>query len=169
VPDKIDQTYIIPTPERARRGVELLDKAIADDEGRPSQPYRSIDILGALHRRGAITAEMREAGEEFQNQFRLAQIDSLTAADLMRAGCSGRVADPEIFSRARESVWKSLLSVGGIASPGGSCLWHVLGWEKSLKEWAQVQGWGAPGRRVSAEAASGILIATLGTLSKKSA
>jgi hypothetical protein len=38
----------------------------------------------------------------------------------------------------------------------------VLGWERSLKEWALEQGWN--GRRVSQEAASGILIAALGAL-----
>ena len=37
-----------------------------------------------------------------------------------------------------------------------------LGWERSLKEWALEQGWS--GRRVSQEAASGILIAALGAL-----
>jgi hypothetical protein len=41
-------------------------------------------------------------------------------------------------------------------------LWHVLGWERSLKEWALEQGWS--GRRVSQETASGILIAALGVL-----
>jgi hypothetical protein len=59
-------------------------------------------------------------------------------------------------------VWRAIQAVGGIASPAGSCLWHVLGWQKSLKEWAIEQGWS--GRRVSPEAASGILIAALGAL-----
>jgi hypothetical protein len=159
--------HIAPTVERRRHsGIELLDKAIPDESGRPSQPYRSIDILAAMERRGAITAEMRQAGADFQTQFRLAQIDSLAAADLFRTGVSGRAADPEIFSRARESVWKSIMSVGGLASAGGSCVWHVLGWEQSIKEWATNQGWS--GRRVSPEAASGILIAALGVLAKNS-
>ena len=59
-------------------------------------------------------------------------------------------------------VWHAIRAVGGIASPAGSCLWHVVGWERSLKEWALEQGWS--GRRVSQEAASGILIAALGAL-----
>jgi hypothetical protein len=53
-------------------------------------------------------------------------------------------------------------AVGGLGSAGGSCIWHVVGWQQSLKEWALEQGWN--GRRVSQEAASGILIASLGTL-----
>ena len=63
---------------------------------------------------------------------------------------------------ARDAVWRAVRAVGGIASPAGSCLWHVVGWGLSLKEWAQQQGWA--GRRVSPEAASGILVAALGTL-----
>ena len=59
-------------------------------------------------------------------------------------------------------MWRAIQSVGGIASPAGSCLWHVLGWERSLKEWALEQGWS--GRRVSQESASGILVAGLGAL-----
>ena len=63
---------------------------------------------------------------------------------------------------ARNVVWRAIQAVGGIGSPAGSCLWHVVGWERSLKEWALEQGWN--GRRVSQEAASGILIAALGAL-----
>jgi hypothetical protein len=47
-------------------------------------------------------------------------------------------------------------------APGGSCIWHVIGWGRTVKEWALLQGWG--GRRVSPETASGILIAALGAL-----
>ncbi|MBV9858739.1 MAG: hypothetical protein JO038_01335 [Alphaproteobacteria bacterium] len=63
---------------------------------------------------------------------------------------------------ARNAIWRAISAVGGIGSPAGSCLWHVLGWERSLKEWALEQGWS--GRRVSQEAASGILVAALGAL-----
>ena len=57
---------------------------------------------------------------------------------------------------------RAILVVGGPGSAGGSCLWHVLGWQRSLKEWALEQGWS--GRRVSQEVASGILIGALGAL-----
>ncbi|MGC2202270.1 MAG: hypothetical protein WA633_19300 [Stellaceae bacterium] len=66
------------------------------------------------------------------------------------------------IENAREAVWSAVLAVGGLNSAGGSCVWHVLGMEQSLKEWALEQGWN--GRRVTQEAASGILIAALGTL-----
>ena len=64
---------------------------------------------------------------------------------------------------ARTAVWNAVLAVGGLGSPAGSVLWHVVGWEKSLKEWALEQGWSGQ-RQVSQEAAAGMLIAALGVL-----
>jgi hypothetical protein len=63
---------------------------------------------------------------------------------------------------ARNVVWRAIRSVGGIGSPARTCLWHVVCWERSLKEWALEQIWS--GRRVSQEAASGILIVALGVI-----
>ena len=50
----------------------------------------------------------------------------------------------------------------GISSPAGSCVWHVVGLQRSVREWAMRQGWG--GRPVDHKAAAGILIAALGVL-----
>ena len=160
---------ISPTPERCRNGViERLERPIGDDKGRPSRPYRSVDTLAVMERRDSITAGMRQAGEDFRACFATAQLDPLKAFDISRARV-GRVSafnSEEQASihieRAREMVWRALLAAGGPDSAGGSCLWHVLGWERSLKEWALEQGW--RGRRVSQETASGILIAALGAL-----
>ena len=52
--------------------------------------------------------------------------------------------------------------LGGISSPAGSCVWHVVGLQRSVREWAIRQGWG--GRPVDHKAAAGILIAGLGML-----
>ncbi len=156
---------IIPTPERARRGIELVELAIADEDGRPSQPYRSIDILAAMRKRQAITATMRLAGDRFRTDFHAAQLDPLAAADASRPIVSGRQRSPILSSRiedARESVWLALVAVGGIASLSGSCLWRVIGWERPLSEWALEQGW--RGYRITLQAAPGILIAALDAL-----
>lgn len=160
---------LAPTVERQRHGVvELLDKPIADDSGRAARPYRAVDTLAAMERRGSITHAMRQAAEDFRARFATAQLDPLRALDYSRPrdGGTGHVrAGGEGGLRlesAREQVWRAILAVGGPGSPGGSCLWHVVGWECSLKEWALEQGWN--GRRVSQEAASGILIAALGAL-----
>ena len=53
-------------------------------------------------------------------------------------------------------------ALGGISSPVGSCVWHVVGLQRSVREWAIRQGWG--GRPVRQEQAQGILVAALGIL-----
>src|SRR5579883_3104238 len=156
-------------PERRRHdAIEPVERAFADAAGRPSRPYRVVDTLQIMERRGTITAGMRQAGEAFRARFACAQLDPLRALDLsrMRVGEAPPRREAEAPSArieaARRAVWQAIQAVGGIASPAGSCLWHVLGWERSLKEWALEQGWS--GRRVSQEAASGILAAALGAL-----
>jgi hypothetical protein len=55
-------------------------------------------------------------------------------------------------------------------SPGGQfvvspdSVWHVLGLQRSIREWAMRQGWG--GRPVNEKQAQGILIAALGVLAR---
>ena len=164
-----ENVAVTPTPERRNHGiVELLERPIADESGRPARPYRAVDTLATMERRGSITAGMRQAGEDFRARFATAQLDPLRVPDWsrLRVGISSRFRagdGPGLrIEGARDVVWRAILAVGGIGSPAGSCLWHVVGWERSLKEWALEQGWS--GRRVSQEAASGILIAALGAL-----
>ncbi len=166
-PEQTDDTG--PTAERRRHGkIERLERAIGDSEGRPSRPFRAVDTLIIMQRRGTITAGMRQAGEDFRARFTQAQLDPLRALDLTHFGLGDRTPRPEgegpglRIEAARAQVWRAVQAVGGIASPAGSCLWHVLGWERSLKEWALERGWS--GHRVHQTAASGILIAALGTL-----
>jgi hypothetical protein len=59
-------------------------------------------------------------------------------------------------------VQKALQALGGISSPAGSCISHVVGLQRSVREWALRQGWG--GRPVRQEQAQGVLIAALGVL-----
>ena len=163
------EAAVVPTPERRNHGVvERLNRSIADESGRPARPYRAVDTLAAMERRGSITAGMRQAGEDFRARFTVAQLDPLRAPDWSRPRDRGSIQfndddHPGLrIEAARDAVWKAIHAVGGVGSPAGSCLWHVVGWERSLKEWALEQGWN--GRRVSQETASGILIAALGAL-----
>jgi len=158
-----------PTPERRQHGaIERLERTISDAAGHPSRPYRAVDTLAIMQRRGSITAGMKQAGEDFRARFAVAQLDPLRALDLSHLRLGERSPRPhsdgpaQRIEAARAAVWRAVQAVGGFASPAGSCLWHVLGWERSLKEWALQRGWS--GRRVSQEAASGILIAALGAL-----
>lgn len=155
---------VAPSPERFARGpVERLARPIADEAGRPARPYRAVDTLGAMLRKGTITPAMHQAGEEFHALFMTAQLEPLRAADLNRV--PDGIRDLPLSLRqaeARKRVWRVLKSVGGIASPAGSCLWHVVGSAATLKEWALHCGWN--GRRLTQEAASGVLLGALGAV-----
>jgi hypothetical protein len=59
-----------------------------------------------------------------------------------------------------------MAALGGFSSPAGSCVWHVVGLQRSVREWAIGQGWG--GRAVRQEQAQGILVAALGMLARHS-
>jgi hypothetical protein len=101
--------------------------------------------------------------KDFQAAFIVANLDPLRALPILRIPGTGR--DPELNDRqldARRRVHQSLEALGGLSSPAGSCVWHVVGLQRSVREWAIRQGWG--GRPVRQEQAQGILVAALGML-----
>jgi hypothetical protein len=158
------EEIMAPAPERWARGeVERLPTAIADEQGRPARPYRATDTLLVMERRGTITAAMRQAGEDFRAIFRAASLDPLRAPDLNRIASGG--PDSYLGERggaAREKIWDAMTALGGIQSPAGSCVWHVVGCEWTLKDWALREGWG--GRPLGVETAAGVLVGALGVL-----
>jgi hypothetical protein len=159
------EAVIPPTPERlARKEVELLDRAIADDEGRPSHPFRAMDTLVQLERQGAIDSAMADAGERFRDDFAIAALEALRAADMTRVpGGSGRGSSLAMNQiDARDRVWSAIIALGGIASPAGCCAWHVLGLQEALADWAVREGW--RGKPMDRRRAGGILVGALGVL-----
>src|SRR5882724_10538106 len=85
-----------PTPERRSRGIiELVERPIADESGRPSRPYRAVDTLAVMERRGSITGGMRQAGEDFRARFAVAQLDPLRALDLTHLRVGERGVRPD--------------------------------------------------------------------------
>ena len=81
----------------------------------------------------------------------------------------GTGREPDLSERqldARRRVHEVMAALGRISSPAGSCVWHVVGLQRSVREWAMRQGGG--GRPVRQEQAQGILVAALGMLAKHS-
>jgi hypothetical protein len=153
-------TRIKPHKVKGRQLEEVREK---DPDGRIVVHHRTVDTLGKMLCAGTITPEMHDAAKNFQAAFIVANLDPIRALPILRVPGSGR--EPNLNERqldARRRVHKALETLGGISSPAGSCIWHVVGLQRSVREWALRQGWG--GRPVRQEQAQGILVAALGVL-----
>ena len=145
------------------RGREVEEEYGADPDGRPVLRHRVVDTLGRMLKAGTISPEMHDAARDFQAAFIVAQLDTLRAVPILRVPGTGREHDHnERQLDARRRVHEAMDALGGIGSPGGSCTWHVIGLQRSVREWSMRQGWG--GRPVRQEHAQGILVAALGVL-----
>jgi hypothetical protein len=101
-------------PKTARPALKLTERAdrpIADEYGAVARPLRAIDILAAMQRRGAISAKMRQAGEDFRAMFRRAGLDPLKAANLLQTGAGQADDVPFRMLAAREHIWRALNAV----------------------------------------------------------
>lgn len=152
-----------PSKWRLQHGDFTEPAREADPEtGTPVLHRRAIDTLGLMLANGTITHEMHDAGSCFRALFRRASLDGLARSPLIRL--PGKTADAlsERTIDARRRVADALDALGGHDSAAGSCAWHVVGLEMSVREWALRQGWG--GRPVSPPQAQGMLVATLAVL-----
>jgi hypothetical protein len=146
-----------------RRPDDVLEPVYeADPDGRPVVHHRTVDTLGIMLRAGTISQEMHDAARDFQAQFTIARYDVVRCMALMRLPGGGPGDFTEAQVDARRRVGKVLDALGGLGSPAGSCVWHVVGLQRSIREWALRQGWG--GRPVRVEQAQRILVAALGML-----
>ena len=145
------------------RGRQLEEVREKDPDGRIVYHHRTVDTLGKMLSAGTITPEMHDTAKDLEADFIIANLDPLRALPILRVPGNGR--EPDLNERqldARRRVHEALQALGGISSPAGSCIWHVVGLQRSVREWAIRQGWG--GRPVRQEQAQGILIAALGML-----
>jgi len=122
------------------------------------------DVVGRLLRNGLLDPDWAGAAERFRRDYRSAHYQPLGVRALQRQ--SSRAGQPPVIDRvedARSRVGDALGRLGGLASPAGSIVWHVVGGEMSLNEWRERQRLGA-GRVFRHEMAAGILIAAAGAL-----
>jgi hypothetical protein len=151
------------TKPNSLRGRQLEEVREVDPDGRFVVHHRVVDTLGRMLKSGTITPEMHNSAKDFQAAFIVANLDPIGARPVLRV--PGTCREPDLSERqlgARRRVHKALEALGGISSPAGSCVWHVVGLQRSVREWAMRQGWN--GRPVRHEQAQGILIAALGML-----
>ena len=140
----------------------LIDLGTDSDTGHAITRHRAVDTLGQMLTNGTITTEMHDAGSTFRHLFRMAQLGSIGVSSLVRtAGVTPPgPADHHITAGLR--VAEAMDVLGGHNSAAGSCAWHVLGCQSSVREWSMRQGWG--GRIVPSAQAQGMLTATLAVL-----
>ena len=151
---------IKPHKVKGRQLEEIREK---DPDGRIVIHHRTVDSLGKMLKAGTITPEMHDAAQDFQAAFIVANLDSHRALPILRVPGTGRelhLTEQQLHARRR--VHQAMQALGGLSSPAGSCVWHVVGLQQSVREWAMRQGWG--GRPVRQEQAQGILVAALGML-----
>ena len=161
---KVAASGVVPGLPAIRRKDDVLEPVYeADPDGRPVVHHRTVDTLGIMLRAGTITQAMHDAARDFQAQFTVARFDAIRCMSLVRlpgGGGPGEFTDAQVDARRR--VGDALDALGGLGSPAGSCVWHVVGLQRSVREWAMRQGWNE--RPVRVEQAQGILVAALGVL-----
>jgi hypothetical protein len=130
-------------PKKVRRR-EFEEVRERDSDGRIVLRRRSVDSLRKMLSAGTITQEMHEAAKDFQADFIVTNLDTLRALPILRVPGTGR--EPELNERqldARRRVYAALEALGGLSSPASSCVWHVVGLQRSLREWAEGARWGS--------------------------
>jgi hypothetical protein len=152
-----------PSSWRLQHGGFADGERVADPEtGTPISHRRAVDTLGQMLSNGTITREMHDAAAIFRVKFRTASLDALRPVSWDRVSGGGGDSVTERQVMARRQVGDAIEALGGFDSAAGSAVWHVVGTECSVREWAQRQGWG--GRSIGAPQAQGMLIAALGVL-----
>ncbi|HEV7254767.1 MAG TPA: hypothetical protein VGN97_16915 [Mesorhizobium sp.] len=98
--------------------------------------------------------------------FTIAALDNMSRLEIttaLRTSPGNKRADlTDAQVGARQRVAHAIAALGGHGSPAGSCVWHVVGLQLSVREWALRQGWN--GKPLRQESAQGILVAALGVL-----
>lgn len=148
-------------PLAGGRRAEWMREAFGEHKG--NEHFRTVDSLALMLKNGTITPQMHDAGQDFACTFHVAQLNGPATPAFDRIpGSHWRDSITERAAFARKRIGEALDAVGGIASPGGSAVWHVAGLGESIKEWAFQQGWN--GRPLSQPEARGILVAALAML-----
>ncbi len=143
--------------------LERFARQIPDAEGRPGNPHRTYDTLAALFRNGSIGAEELDAGRQFEEDFRLAQLNPLHAPNLTRISGTRGPGVTDAMVAGRHKVARVMAALGGFGSPPGAALWAVLGMGGTIKEFAR-SSQACAGRSLDEKVAKGIFVAALGVL-----
>jgi hypothetical protein len=161
---KRNRTVTLAGPVLATPPTESI-RIFDPESGREATVHRTVDTIGMMRRNGTITPEMEAAARDFAAAFTIAQLDTLKVPSLIRIPGQLAPQDVSLTDRqiaVREKVHKSLRAVGGLASPGGSALWHVIGLQTSIREWTMNRAWS--GKPITQDEGRGVLVTALAVL-----
>lgn len=144
--------------------VERYGPSLRDSDGRIGTPHRTYDTLATLLRNGSIGSAEHDAGRAFEEDFQLAALDPLHAANPARIPAAGAVDLNDAMVAGRRRIRCAMAALGGIATAAGSSVWSILGTGRSVKEWASERQFGAEGRSLDEKVAKGVFVAALGVL-----
>jgi hypothetical protein len=152
-----------PSKWRLQHGDFAEPVRLPDPEtGTPVALRRALTLLDRMVEAGTISPLMRQAGDDFHRSFRIAALDTIRPTPILRSPKATGETMTERVEAARHRVAAAMAALGGADSPAGSCIWHVVGCETSIREWAVRCGWG--GRAMGHSQAQGVLVSALGVL-----
>ncbi len=154
-----------PIPEHGGPVVERVSAQILDAEDMLGWPFKALDAIDIMRRRGVLTDDQVAAAREFRDKWDCAHLEALKAADVGRVPVSGanpqRTMSDSVYA-ARRWIWRRVDGLGGLASPSGSIVVHVVGFGDTIRDWCVKQAFRT--RSYDQRVASGILIGALDSL-----
>jgi len=135
-----------------------------DPDSRAVAHHRVVDTIAMLERNGTITGAMALAAQEFARDFRAARFSGIKTSSLLKVDSTRGVDTAPGHEGARDRVLRDIDALGGLASPAARAIWHVVGLEESIREWAMTDTW--QGKSLRYYAAQGVLVAALAVLSR---
>ena len=147
------------------RGGQLDEVRELDPDGRMVVHHRLVDTLGRMLKSAPLmkACTMQRGTSRRPSTWRgWTRCGHCRSSRVPRMGRETELNERQLDARRR--VNEAIQALGGISSPAGSCVWHVVGLQRSVREWALRQGWS--GRSVDQKEAKGILVAALGMLAR---
>jgi hypothetical protein len=145
-----------PTPERVLHSQEIDPKTgevyggVTTEktmvEGEVRHPKKVVGSIQRMHDKGLIDHEAKRAAESFRNDFEMAALDPLRAANIERVSGGKAVEKSSKQANASDRVAAAMKALGGWNSAPAQAAWWVLGADLSINEFRRRMSWGSGGQ-----------------------